>query len=177
MPAHLALQRERVEVEQLGGRQRVGRAEHVGERGHRDLRHEAGRGRRVRADRRRAERDDVGRVGQRDLGAVQPRAQRARLDAPVAERAAVALVAQDEPLAERELERAAPVGQLLEGRREHVLVGELGQQLGDELAVDLLPALARERVDERAGHAAWIPPADCCERAAAAPAPAGAPKV
>ncbi len=158
----------RVEVQQLGRGPPARGAEHVGERGHRDLVHEPGGGRRVGADGRRAERDDVGRVGQRDVGAVEPGAQRVGLHAPVAERAAMARVAQHEPLAERQLERPPPVGQILAARREDVLERELGQQLGDQLAVDVLPALPRQRVDERGGHAAHAP--------GRRRAPAGAPK-
>ena len=81
------------------------------------------------------------------------------------------LVAQDEPRAEHELARAPRARQLLVARCDDVLVGELGEELRDELGVDALPALAGQRVDERGRHAACT-----SELRAASEAPAGAPK-
>ena len=111
--------------------------------------HEAGGGRRVGADGRRPSATTSAASGSA-TGSPSSTPQRAGLHAPVAERAAMPFVAQHEPLAERELEGAAAVGQLHRAWREQVLERELGQQLGEQLAVDALPTFARQRADERA---------------------------
>ena len=144
MPAHLALELERVEVEQLARRTTILELVDVGEQRRGDLAHEPRSRRRIDAQRGRADGDDLRGVGQRHVEAVAGRPQRSRVHARVAERPPPGGVVQRQRAAERQRPFLALV------RAQQLLELELGQELRDQLAVRALPDRAgRRRADVR----------------------------